>query len=698
MVYPHPHIIYKKFAKFNFIHYLCQNFKLMKNIIYTPFIKSNKNDFPEITPRGYKRHYTSYEDVDDTEDVTIVTKTVPEIEIPEIDFSLPDINLKFTDKESFKTRMLLEYRSALEARGINPEFAKYLVAQDALESGWGSKPVGLYNYGNITGKSGKTLEVPEFIDGKWENKKQTFKNYNNIQEYVSDKIDLLSNKRYDVFNHPVTDFVSRIVSGGYATAPNYAEVLNSIIASMRKGGILKFEKGGKEYLDNNREHYNKQVGLNSFLPVGNIPYNLIRMELDNVNIVDYPPKQMKDTWDEYNGAINRITKRVHINKNSDNKDIALNHEVGHLIVEPLIRNIEKLIKKWDGKIFVDDSIKSDSYWDSAKEIGARMYSYLQDSGYRGNISSADTLTFVNSERDRFTSEYLSDIINEKGIRTRSVHDDTGNIKFITSNKSIPGLTSTVKRKYNDPYNIFSRYNNEFIYDLIKLFYTTNDPVQKGQFGMKFLENINKNSGWQLSKDWHAPLLPIYINSKPDAPGSVDGFKNAKEVYEYILSLPGSNPAIAAGWTGVFMKESGLNHNAINKNSGASGIAQLLGSRREEYNKWLKGRPNDWKNQIRWVWEKVNHGKDDWQSYYDELKRRVDNGIKLTEKEARDWQLMENSKYVNYSFNNYRNIINTMKDPGDIAELMTWTFERPGKDEAHIDQRKMYANNVYNQFN
>jgi hypothetical protein len=40
----------------------------------------------------------------------------------------------------------------------------------------------------------------------------------------------------------------------------------------------------------------------------------------------------------------------------------------------------------------------------------------------------------------------------------------------------------------------------------------------------------------------------------------------------------------------------------------------------------------------------------------------------------------------------------MTDPGAIAELMTWTFERPGKDEAHIDQRKMYANNVYNQFN
>ena len=33
-----------------------------------------------------------------------------------------------------------------------------------------------------------------------------------------------------------------------------------------------------------------------------------------------------------------------------------------------------------------------------------------------------------------------------------------------------------------------------------------------------------------------------------------------------------------------MKESGLDHNAVNESSGASGIAQLLGTRRTEYKK------------------------------------------------------------------------------------------------------------------
>lgn len=215
-------------------------------------------------------------------------------------------------------------------------------------------------------------------------------------------------------------------------------------------------------------------------------------------------------------------------------------------------------------------------------------------------------------------------------------------------------------------------------------------------GMRNESQPYKN--WTMTNNWRPPMIPSYVNSKPYAESSVLGFKNAKDVYEYILSLPGSNPAIAAGWTGVFMKESSLDHNKVNDSSGATGIAQLLGDRRNEYNKWLKGRPDTWQNQISWVWEKVNNGVDDWQVYYDALKDKVDRGVKLSEEEASHWNSMKNSKYRNYSFQNYRDKINNMYDPGDIVELMTWTFERPGNKEAHIDQRREYANAVYNQFN
>lgn len=387
------------------------------------------------------------------------------------DFSLDtnvevDVPDTFSSKEEFKSVMLPLYEQVLTSRGLDPSFAKVLVAQDGLETNWGKSTIGNYNYGNITGSSGKNKVVSEYINGAWTTKSQTFVNYDNATDYINAKIDLLSKPRYDVFSHPVSEFAQRVKNGGYATAPNYVEVLNNTIRTLRKGGILQFDGGGVQ------------------LPT---------------------PSEIKNKLQPYNT-------------------------------------------------------------------------------------------------------------------------------------------------------------------------------------------------WTMVDNWYPPMSPSYVNSKPDAEGSVLGFDNAKEVYEYILSLPGSNPAIAAGWTGVFMKESGLDHNAVNKSSGASGIAQLLGARRTEYKKWLKGRPDNWQNQISWVWEKVNNGVDDWQVYYDALKNKVDRGIKLSEEETKHWNSMKNSKYRNYSFQNYRDKINNMYDPGDIVELMTWTFERPGSKEAHIDQRREYANAVYNQFN
>ena len=41
----------------------------------------------------------------------------------------------FTGQGDFVQKMTRAYRTALQQRGLNPEFASYLVAQDALESG-----------------------------------------------------------------------------------------------------------------------------------------------------------------------------------------------------------------------------------------------------------------------------------------------------------------------------------------------------------------------------------------------------------------------------------------------------------------------------------------------------------------------------------------------------------------------------------
>jgi hypothetical protein len=58
------------------------------------------------------------------------------------------------------------------------------------------------------------------------------------------KINLLSKKRYDVFNHPVSEFAYWVKRGGYATAPNYAKGLNDVITSLKKY-VATFKSGGK---------------------------------------------------------------------------------------------------------------------------------------------------------------------------------------------------------------------------------------------------------------------------------------------------------------------------------------------------------------------------------------------------------------------------------------------------------------------
>lgn len=437
-----------------------------------------------------------------------------------------DTNATFT-KESFKARMLPLYEQALAMRGLDTSFARSLVAQDGLETRWGNATIGQFNYGNITGKSGVTRNVPEYINNEWNTKNQNFVNFASEWDYVNAKIDLLSKSRYDVFNHPVNEFAERVKAGGYATAPNYVQALNNVITSLRKGGVLKFDGGGK-YLEQEREHYNQQVNFNSLLPVFNIPYNLTKHKLDNVQVKHDAPWLLRDNWDEYNGVYNTVTNTIHINDNYPNPTIVENHEKGHIIGQPLVRNVENLIKKWDGDIF-EDGITKDSYYDSPKEILARMYAYLMDSGYGGNKTVRDTLQFIRDERDRFTTEINADLTYADGTRVRSTRKDG---RVIVHDKNIPGTSvvssAKIYRKYNDPYDIFNRYNDRFINDLFQLFYSMKRNVQlsrKGGIIKKYsiggpIQNnwINANFFWgtrysksnptRQNQNWHPPMLPV----------------------------------------------------------------------------------------------------------------------------------------------------------------------------------------------
>ena len=153
----------------------------------------------------------------------------------------------YTNKQEFVKDMTDAYTKALTVRGISTDYAKMLVAQDALESNWGKSSLAKdFNYGGI-----KAVRVTPFVEKETKEynskkgmyrTKSRFRKFNSLDDYVNYKIDLLSGRRYQAFTGDPSQFYSRIKAGGYATDPNYVEKLlniyNSSILSAKQGGNL----------------------------------------------------------------------------------------------------------------------------------------------------------------------------------------------------------------------------------------------------------------------------------------------------------------------------------------------------------------------------------------------------------------------------------------------------------------------------
>ena len=202
----------------------------------------NQYALPEI--QGYKRQFT-YTPAEQTvveqpteqtvvEQPTQVVEQQPtEEEIIEEQRVIPTTTTsskRYTDRKEFLKDMTAAYTKALQARGIDTRYANYLAIQDALESNFGKSYAGNWNFGNITtGKSWKgSYTEGRDKDANGNRITQKFRNYDTIDQYVNNKIDLLSGKRYRAFNGDLSGFYDRVKAGGYAAAVNYAKNLNRL--------------------------------------------------------------------------------------------------------------------------------------------------------------------------------------------------------------------------------------------------------------------------------------------------------------------------------------------------------------------------------------------------------------------------------------------------------------------------------------
>ena len=167
----------------------------------------------------------------------------------------------YTNQQDFVEDMTAAYTKALAARGISTDYAKMLVAQDALESNWGKSSLAKdFNFGGIKAVKGTPFvekETKEYSSKNGMHKtKSKFRKFNSLNDYVNYKIDLLSGKRYQAFTGDPTQFYHRIKAGGYATDPNYVAKLTNIY----NNSILSAKQGGNipSRIDTLVEKFNKQ--------------------------------------------------------------------------------------------------------------------------------------------------------------------------------------------------------------------------------------------------------------------------------------------------------------------------------------------------------------------------------------------------------------------------------------------------------
>ena len=143
------------------------------------------------------------------------------------------------EKEEFKADMLDAYTDALIERGFDRDtavaYGKRIVAQDALESRYGqSKLSRFYNFGGIKdfreNVDSLKVDTKEYINGRMQIKKQPFRKFRDLKEYVNYKLDLLGNSNFDVFSYDPDLMYSKLVASKkkYATDPDYEKKLNKI--------------------------------------------------------------------------------------------------------------------------------------------------------------------------------------------------------------------------------------------------------------------------------------------------------------------------------------------------------------------------------------------------------------------------------------------------------------------------------------
>ncbi|HLA30056.1 MAG TPA: flagellar assembly peptidoglycan hydrolase FlgJ, partial [Pseudomonas sp.] len=151
----------------------------------------------------------------------------------------------FASKDEFIAAMLPMAEKAAEKIGVDP---RYLVAQAALETGWGKSIIrqqdgssshNLFGIKAHTGWDGDSARVltTEYQGGKAVKEAASFRAYDSYAHSFEDYVSFLQgNGRYDqalASTAKPDQFARELQKAGYATDPQYARKINQIARQMQ---------------------------------------------------------------------------------------------------------------------------------------------------------------------------------------------------------------------------------------------------------------------------------------------------------------------------------------------------------------------------------------------------------------------------------------------------------------------------------
>jgi flagellar protein FlgJ len=166
----------------------------------------------------------------------------------------------FSSSDDFIATMLPMAEKAAARIGVDP---KVLVAQAALETGWGKSIMraddgsnshnlfGIKATGNWQGENARAI-TSEFRNGQMVKETADFRSYDSYEDSFHDLVSLLQNNdRYqgvvNAADNP-EQFVKELQKAGYATDPNYASKISSIAKQMQ--GVESYARNGNSSTTN----------------------------------------------------------------------------------------------------------------------------------------------------------------------------------------------------------------------------------------------------------------------------------------------------------------------------------------------------------------------------------------------------------------------------------------------------------------